>query len=185
MERGRVGQWVSSKSYPRGRGPCKWCLLRMSGCCPASLHGWDRVVTFPIGRSQLSSCWKDQALTSDSGFDIISRSSESNPSSLDRQSLLLNSKFLRPKMMSCSFERLQFLEYYQEKKSSSLNSVRPQGVLRKRLFLKAAWVTVLAGKLFFLLHTSYMFLSCGSTNILKDLTAVSSLGHKNTKTISS
>lgn len=39
-----------------------------------------------------------------------------NPSSLDRQSLLLNSKFLKPKMMSCSFERLQFLECYQEKK---------------------------------------------------------------------
>lgn len=38
--------------------------------------------------------------------------------------------------MSCRFERLQFLEYYQEKKSSSLNSARPRGGLRRRLLLE-------------------------------------------------
>lgn len=93
----------------------------------------------PRARWLLFRIWKKKSLVfllEGLPFDIISR----HPLNLMRvlwtdKSLLLNSKFSRPKMMSCSFEKLQFLEYYQEKKSSSLNSVRPQGVLRKRLFL--------------------------------------------------
>lgn len=90
------------------------------------------------------------------GFDIrhwlwhhLKTSSESNPSSLDRQSLLLNSKFSKPKMMSCSFERLQFLEYYQEKKVIFLEFSPPSRCPRRKLFLRAAWATLLAGKLSF------------------------------------
>lgn len=114
----------------------------------------------------------------------LKTSAESNSSSLDRQSLLLNSKFSRPKMMSCSFEKLQFLEYYQEKKSSSLNSVRPQGVLRKRLFLRAAWATLLSGKLSFWLYFVHILTPWKHYNPKRLLIAVSSPGHKNSMIIS-
>lgn len=141
VERGKGGKWISSKSYPRSRGvwPWKWCLLRMSAHSPTSPHGETGL---------LFTNWKKSLvfLVEGLGFDIrfwlwhhFKTSSESNPSSLDRESLLPNSKFPKPKMMSCSFERFQFLEYYQEKKkSSSLNSVRSQGVLRKRLFSQSS-----------------------------------------------
>lgn len=41
---GRVGKWVLSKSHPRGRGPCNWCLLRMSASSPVSPHRWDGTI---------------------------------------------------------------------------------------------------------------------------------------------
>lgn len=125
----RIGKWVLNQLDPRGRRSCKWCPLRM--LLAAYLFPWARRLLFRI--------WKKKSLVfllEGLHFDIISR----HPLNLmlvlwTDKSLLLNSKFSRPKMMSCSFQKLQFLEYYQEKKSSSLNSVRPQGALRKRLFL--------------------------------------------------
>lgn len=113
---GRVGKWILRKSYSRCKRPCKGCLLRMSAAPP-----------LPMGETgPLFLIWKKKPrvfLLEGLGFDTRFRlwhhfktPSESNPSTLDGQSLLLNSKFSRPKMMSCSFERLQFLEYYQEKK---------------------------------------------------------------------
>lgn len=102
----RVGKWVLSKYYPTGRGPCKECLLRMSPSLPTDkvtiISHLEKVTCLFAGRIRL--------------WHHFRTSSESDSSSLDRQNLLLNSKFLRPKMMSCSFEKLQFLEYYQEKK---------------------------------------------------------------------
>lgn len=60
-------------------------------------------------------------------------------------------------MMSCNFERLQFLEYYQEKKSSSLNSVRPQGP-EKEALPQSSPAMLCSGKLL-LTSVSYLFLS--------------------------
>lgn len=55
-----------------------------------------------------------------------------------------------------------------KKKSSSLNSVHSQGVLRKRLFLRAAWATLCAGKrsfdFIFPMHSQ----AIGRTGIQKD-----------------
>lgn len=56
-----------------------------------------------------------------------------------------------------------------KKKSSSFNSAHPQGVLRKTLFLRAAWAALLAGKLSFWLHVSCAFLSHGNSRVLQDL----------------
>lgn len=56
-----------------------------------------------------------------------------------------------------------------KKKSSSFNSVHPQGVLRKTLFLRAAWAALLAGKLSFWFHISCTFLSHGNSRVLKGL----------------
>lgn len=157
VERGKGGKWISSKSYPRSRGvwPWKWCLLRMSAHSPTSPHGETGL---------LFTNWKKSLvfLVEGLGFDIrfwlwhhFKTSSESNPSSLDRESLLPNSKFPKPKMMSCSFERFQFLEYYQEKKS---HLPWIQSALKvsweKGCFLRAAWVTLLTGRTLFL--TSYV-----------------------------
>lgn len=109
------------------------------------------------------------------GFDIrhwlwhhLKTSSESNPSSLDRQSLLLNSKFSKPKMMSCSFERLQFLEYYQEKKVIFLEFSPPSRCPEKEAVSQSSLSNTACRQTLLSLHISYTFSGLGSTDVLKD-----------------
>lgn len=52
-------------------------------------------------------------------------------------------------MMSYRFERLQFLEYYQEKKVIFLEFSPPSRCPEEKGFLTAAGATLLAGKLSF------------------------------------
>ena len=110
-------------------------------------------------------------------------SSESNPSSLDRQSLLLNSKFSRPKMMSCSFERLQFLEYYQEKKVIFLEFSPPSRCPEKKgCFSQQRGQHCSQANSFWLpnhiLHTLTKSCHSGRAVVLKVFQWLSSPGHK-------
>lgn len=114
----------------------------------------------------------------------MTSSQSTNPSSLDRQNLLLNSKFLRPKMMSCSFERLKFLEYYQEKKVILLSFSPPSRCPEKDTVSQSSLGSTACRKT--LLLTSYFL------HILKpwklqspkrSLMAVSSPGHNHAKII--
>lgn len=190
VERGKGGKWISSKSYPRSRGvwPWKWCLLRMSAHSPTSPHGETGL---------LFTNWKKSLvfLVEGLGFDIrfwlwhhFKTSSESNPSSLDRESLLPNSKFPKPKMMSCSFERFQFLEYYQEKKVIFLEfSPLSRCPEKKAVFSEQPGLHCSQAELSFWLHMSYTFIHRGSTNSNPErfLITISSAGHRNAKIISS
>lgn len=122
-------QWVLRDSYPRTEGRAS------RGRLPSSIssHQQGSAMMFSSMTSRLSSCWimlwhQILALTSIWRYPLTL--------SLvfwTYKALGFTSELSRPKMMSCHFEWLQFLEYYQEfkKKSSSLNTACPQGVQTK------------------------------------------------------
>lgn len=95
----------------------QWCLLRMSVSHPFSSHQWDRAIIFHLEEeasflAERIRLWHQiLALTS-----FLRHPLNLTLVFWTGIASCLNSKFSRPKMMSCTFERLQFLEYYQEKK---------------------------------------------------------------------
>lgn len=114
---GRVGKWVLRKSHSRGRRPCKQCLLRMSVSSSILPTGETGPLFFIWKKKPHFFLLEGLDFYTRFGFDIISR----HPLNLtlvlwtDKASCLIqNSRGQR--WCHCSFERLQFLEYYQEKK---------------------------------------------------------------------
>lgn len=114
-------QWVLRDSYPRTEGRAIWEVLPSS----ISSHQQGSAMMFSSMTSRLSSCWivlwhQILALTSIWRYPLTL--------SLvfwTYKALGFTSELSRPKMMSCHFERLQFLEYYQEFKKSHPPWIQP------------------------------------------------------------
>lgn len=138
-----------------------------------SPHGWDRAIISHL-EEEVTCLLAWKALTRDSGFDIISR----HPLNLtlvlwmDKASCLIqNSRGQR--WCHVVLKGSSSWSTTRKKKSSSLNSVRPQGVPRKRLFLGAAWATLHASKCSFWLHICYILKPGTHSNPARFLIAVS------------